>query len=77
MGRPELCNAPLWTGTKSIRNDPSGYCTLPRYHAGDHIVCLKTSAEHPTLDIDLTAPYDSFDLWKPQRDLPHSQDDVW
>ena len=77
MALSELCNVPLWTGSKSIRSDPSGYCTLPRGHSGDHKMCLGTQSDQPTLDIDLTDPFDSYDLWKPLRDLPHSQDDVW
>ena len=77
MGRPELCNVPLWIGSKSIRSDPSGHCTLPRGHVGDHMMCLQTSDEQPTLDIDLTDAHDPYDSWKPLRDLPHSQDDVW
>ncbi len=77
MGRQKLCNVPLWTGSKSTCSDPSGYSRLPRGHGGDHTICLQTSDEYGTLDIDLTAPHNPYDLWKPEQDLPHSQDDVW
>ena len=77
MGQPQLCNVPLWTGSKSIRKDPSGYCSLPRGHVGDHVACSSSTDQQPLLDIDLSQPQDPNDLWKPIRDLPHSQDDVW
>ena len=67
MSKPELCNVPLWTGQTSVQAKPSGYCMLPKGHAGDH--CLLKVAESQILD-----PGDS---WKPMRDLPLSQDDAF
>ncbi len=77
MGRPELCNVPLWTGSRSIQSDPSGYCTLPRGHMGDHTISQEITNGQLPLDIDLSVAHDPYDLWKPLRDLPRSQDDVW